>query len=435
MKILIVDDEKEYRMILKKIIEKHGYSVDVACSGEEAIKKIKNEKFNLILSDLIMDKMNGIELLSKVKESDNDIEVILVTGYGSIQNAVEAMKKGAFSYFIKGDPPEELINEIKKVEEKFKDDTDGEFILKTNNKKFLELLDLAKNAAKSNVNILILGESGVGKDVIANYIHNCSDRKERDFIPVNCCAFSDSLLESELFGHEKGAFTGALDKRIGRFESANNGTLFLDEIGDISLDVQVKLLRVLEKRTVERIGSNEEINVDFRLICATNKNLNNEIRKGNFREDFFYRISTIVLEIPPLRERKEDIEMLIKFFLNQCEKEFNKNIKKIDEKVMSFLMNYNYPGNLREMKNIIRRLVVLTQNGIITSKYLPNESSILIEDDYDEVRPLREIRREFEAEYIEKVLGKCKNNVSEAARRLEISRRQLSNKINEYNIG
>ena len=435
MKILIVDDEKEYRMILKKIIEKHGYSVDVACSGEEAIKKIKNEKFNLILSDLIMDKMNGIELLSKVKESDNDIEVILVTGYGSIQNAVEAMKKGAFSYFIKGDPPEELIDEIKKVEEKFKDDTDGEFILKTNNKKFLELLDLAKNAAKSNVNILILGESGVGKDVIANYIHNCSDRKERDFIPVNCCAFSDSLLESELFGHEKGAFTGALDKRIGRFESANNGTLFLDEIGDISLDVQVKLLRVLEKRTVERIGSNEEINVDFRLICATNKNLNNEIRKGNFREDFFYRISTIVLEIPPLRERKEDIEMLIKFFLNQCEKEFNKNIKKIDEKVMSFLMNYNYPGNLREMKNIIRRLVVLTQNGIITSKYLPNESSILIEDDYDEVRPLREIRREFEAEYIEKVLGKCKNNVSEAARRLEISRRQLSNKINEYNIG
>ena len=435
MKILIVDDEKEYRMILKKIIEKHGYSVDVACSGEEAIKKIKNEKFNLILSDLIMDKMNGIELLSKVKESDNDIEVILVTGYGSIQNAVEAMKKGAFSYFIKGDPPEELINEIKKVEEKFKDDTDGEFILKTNNKKFLELLDLAKNAAKSNVNILILGESGVGKDVIANYIHNCSDRRERDFIPVNCCAFSDSLLESELFGHEKGAFTGALDKRIGRFESANNGTLFLDEIGDISLDVQVKLLRVLEKRTVERIGSNEEINVDFRLICATNKNLNNEIRKGNFREDFFYRISTIVLEIPPLRERKEDIEMLIKFFLNQCEKEFNKNIKKIDEKVMSFLMNYNYPGNLREMKNIIRRLVVLTQNGIITSKYLPNESSILIEDDYDEVRPLREIRREFEAEYIEKVLGKCKNNVSEAARRLEISRRQLSNKINEYNIG
>lgn len=435
MKILIVDDEKEYRMILKKIIEKHGYSVDVACSGEEAIKKIKNEKINLILSDLIMDKMNGIELLSKVKESDNDIEVILVTGYGSIQNAVEAMKKGAFSYFIKGDPPEELINEIKKVEEKFKDDTDGEFILKTNNKKFLELLDLAKNAAKSNVNILILGESGVGKDVIANYIHNCSDRRERDFIPVNCCAFSDSLLESELFGHEKGAFTGALDKRIGRFESANNGTLFLDEIGDISLDVQVKLLRVLEKRTVERIGSNEEINVDFRLICATNKNLNNEIRKGNFREDFFYRISTIVLEIPPLRERKEDIEMLIKFFLNQCEKEFNKNIKKIDEKVMSFLMNYNYPGNLREMKNIIRRLVVLTQNGIITSKYLPNESSILIEDDYDEVRPLREIRREFEAEYIEKVLGKCKNNVSEAARRLEISRRQLSNKINEYNIG
>ncbi|WP_242838450.1 sigma-54-dependent transcriptional regulator [Clostridium ihumii] len=435
MKILIVDDEKEYRMILKKIIEKHGYSVDVACSGEEAIKKIKNEKFNLILSDLIMDKMNGIKLLSKVKESDNDIEVILVTGYGSIQNAVEAMKKGAFSYFIKGDPPEELINEIKKVEEKFKDDTDGEFILKTNNKKFLELLELAKNAAKSNVNILILGESGVGKDVIANYIHNCSDRKERDFIPVNCCAFSDSLLESELFGHEKGAFTGALDKRIGRFESANNGTLFLDEIGDISLDVQVKLLRVLEKRTVERIGSNEEINVDFRLICATNKNLNNEIRKGNFREDFFYRISTIVLEIPPLRERKEDIEMLIKFFLNQCEKEFNKNIKKIDEKVMSFLMNYNYPGNLREMKNIIRRLVVLTQNGIITSKYLPNESSILIEDDYDEVRPLREIRREFEAEYIEKVLGKCKNNVSEAARRLEISRRQLSNKINEYNIG
>ncbi|MGL4730830.1 MAG: sigma-54-dependent transcriptional regulator [Clostridium sp.] len=439
MDILLVDDEKEYTTVLKKIIEKRGYNVEVASSGEEALEKIDKFKFSLVLSDLIMDGMDGIELLTKIKDINNDIEVILVTGYGSIQNAVEAMKKGAFSYFIKGDSPEILINEIKKVEEivelRSASDKSSEFVLKTNNKKFQQALEIAKKAAVSNINILILGESGVGKDVFANYIHHCSERKDENFVAVNCCTFSDNLLESELFGHEKGAFTGAVEKRVGRFELANNGTLFLDEIGDTSLDVQVKLLRVLESKSIERIGSNKEIEVDFRLICATNKNLYEEIKKGSFREDFFYRISTIVIEIPPLRERVEDKKMLVKFFLKQCEMEFNKKIEYIDEKAKEFLMNYEYPGNLREMKNIIRRLVVLAENGKITAKYVPsiNNSSLELYDE-EKIRPLKEIRREFEKEYIEKVLLQCDNNISKAARRLEISRRQLSNKINEYGI-
>lgn len=439
MDILLVDDEKEYTTILKKIIEKKGYNVETASSGKEAIEKIKKFRFNLVLSDLIMDGMDGIELLTRIKEISSNIEVILVTGYGSIQNAVEAMKKGAFSYFIKGDSPEVLIDEIKKVEEMVElrcaFDKSSEFVLKTNNKEFSQAIDIAKKAAESNINILILGESGVGKDVFANYIHQYSDRKEENFVAVNCCAFSDTLLESELFGHEKGAFTGAIEKRVGRFELANNGTLFLDEIGDTSLDVQVKLLRVLENKTIQRIGSNKEIEVDFRLICATNKNLYDEIKKGTFREDFFYRISSIVIEIPPLRNRVEDKEMLINFFLNQCEMEFNKKIEYIDDDAKKFLMTYEYPGNLREMKNIIRRLVVLAENGMITSKYLPNQNiSNIYEDDVDEIRPLREIRREFESEYIDKVLVQCNENISEAARRLEISRRQLSNKINDFQI-
>lgn len=438
MKILIVDDEIEYANVMKKIIKKKGYEVNVALSGLEAISIIEKDKsYDLVLSDLIMDKMNGVELLENIKIINKDIEVILVTGYGTIENAVDAMKKGAFSYFIKSNPTKDLLNEIQKVKEsidlKSPKKTRDEFKLTTKSKKFKDIIKIAEKVAISDINILILGESGVGKDVLARYIHNLSNRKDNAFVAVNCCAFSDGLLESELFGHEKGAFTGANERRKGRFELANRGTLFLDEIGDVSLDVQVKLLRTLENGIIERLGSNKQIKSDFRLISATNKNFKEEIEKGSIREDFFYRISTISITIPPLRERKEDLNELIKFFIKKYEYKYNKKINKIDSEIMDFLTTYDYPGNIRELKNIINRMIILSENGKISKECLP---SINKNENFEKItiKPLKEIRKEFECEYIEKVLIQCGNNISQASKKLDISRRQLTNKIAEYKL-
>ncbi|CEO24700.1 sigma-54-dependent transcriptional regulator [Paraclostridium sordellii] len=438
MKILIVDDEIEYANVMKKIIKKKGYEVNVALSGLEAISIIEKDKsYDLVLSDLIMDKMNGVELLENVKIINKDIEVILVTGYGTIENAVDAMKKGAFSYFIKSNPTKDLLNEIQKVKEsidlKSPKKTRDEFKLTTKSKKFKDIIKIAEKVAISDINILILGESGVGKDVLARYIHNLSNRKDNAFVAVNCCAFSDGLLESELFGHEKGAFTGANERRKGRFELANRGTLFLDEIGDVSLDVQVKLLRTLENGIIERLGSNKQIKSDFRLISATNKNFKEEIEKGSIREDFFYRISTISITIPPLRERKEDLNELIKFFIKKYEYKYNKKINKIDSEIMDFLTTYDYPGNIRELKNMINRMIILSENGKISKECLP---SINKNESFEKItiKPLKEIRKEFECEYIEKVLIQCGNNISQASKKLDISRRQLTNKIAEYKL-
>jgi DNA-binding NtrC family response regulator len=443
-KILIVDDEQEYRDVFSMILEE-SYITDTASSGEEALEKLKEKEYDLVLTDLIMGGMNGLELLKNIKEKRYDVEVIIVTGYGTIENAVEAMKQGAFTYFVKGHDPEELIEEIEKIRKTTSLNNDKKhehntrslgFMLDTKNHKFKKTIEIAEKAAKSNINILLLGESGVGKEVFARYIHNCSERRNEAFIPVNCQAFSSGLIESELFGHEKGAFTGAGNKRKGRFEAADEGTLFLDEVGDIPLDTQVKLLRIIETKSIERIGSNELRKIDFRLIAATNKNLQKEINKGEFREDFFYRISTITIEIPPLRERKEDLEVLIDFFLKKSQKEHKINIVKIEDGVMKFLLSYDYPGNVRELKNIIERLVVLSENGVILKRGLPDskKSYEVYEEDFDVIRPLKEVRKEMEAEYIEKVLEMCEGNISEAARKLDISRRQLFNKISEYEL-
>ncbi len=444
-KILIVDDEIGYRESLQVILDDQGYYTETAVSGEDALEKLKNNNFDLVLTDLLMGGMDGVELLYKVKEAYEHVEVILITGYGTIENAVEAMKKGAFTYFIKGHNPEDLIKEIKAIEDMVRvKNSNKKGIIKKNNtnfmfttksEKFRKVLDIAEKAAKSNANILLLGESGVGKEVFARHIHNCSERENEKFIPVNCQSFSGGLLESELFGYEKGSFTGAIGQRKGRFEAADNGTLFLDEVGDIPLDTQVKLLRILETKKIERIGSNETLSVNFRLVSATNKKLEKEIAKGNFREDFFYRISTITIEIPPLRERKEDLNMLIDFFFEKSKKENNKDDIKIGEGVMEALLSYDFPGNIRELKNIIERLVVLSENGIISKRDLPELKKLQIdEDEIEIIKPLKDVRKEVEAEYIAKVLEICEDNISEAARKLSISRRQLFNKISEYGL-
>lgn len=452
-KILVIDDEIEYREVLENIFVLNGYDVDTAESGEAGLKLLDKNHYNLAVTDLIMTGMDGLEFLNKAKEKYPNIEVLIVTGYGSVKNAVEAMRLGAFGYFVKSHDPEELIMEVKKVERIASlettnallriQQTGSGYLLETKNKEFKHVLDIAAKVAVNDTNVLILGESGVGKEVVARYIHQYSNRKNNPFVSINCSSFPESLVEAELYGYEKGAFTGASSSRIGRFEAADSGVLFLDEIGDISPQVQVKLLQNLENKEIQRIGSNKNIKIDFKLICATNKNLQDSINEGFFREDLFYRISTIIIKIPPLRERKEDIDNLMWFFINKAENELNKKIKGLQPSLLSFLKNYDYPGNLREMKNIIERLIVLADSPILLLKNLPEYcfSSVHAEDksktdvkNISHIKPLKKARKEFEKKYIKSALDLFDGNVSKTSRKLELSRRQLINKINEYKL-
>lgn len=442
-KILVVDDEEEFRDVYRIILEDKGYDINEASSGEECLSMLDNDDFDLVITDLKMVGIDGIELLKSIKEKQHGCDVIIVTGFGTVDSAVNAMKQGAFSYFIKGSDPEVLLKEIEKLVRIKSLEIDNksirdqlinfEYLLESNNDKFKNMLKIAEKAAISNSNILILGESGTGKEVVAKYIHQMSKRNNENFVAVNCQVFSEGVLESELFGHEKGAFTGAIEKRIGRFEEADGGTLFLDEIGELSLNTQVKLLRVLESRTFERIGSNKNIAADIRLISATNRKLSEEIKAGNFREDLFYRINTITIEVPPLKDRKEDIPILIDFFLAQAQKEMKKKVNKIENGLMELLVVYDYPGNIRELKNIIERLVVLSDDGVIKKADLP-DLKIFNYEENSEIRSLKDVRQIAEIKYIKYVLEKCNGNISESARLMDISRRQLFNKLVEYGI-
>jgi len=442
-KILVVDDEEEFRDVYRIILEDKGYDINEASSGEKCLSMLENDDFDLVITDLKMVGMDGIELLKSIKEKQHGCDVIIVTGFGTVDSAVNAMKQGAFSYFIKGSDPEVLLKEIEKLVRIKSLELDNksirdqlinfEYLLESNNDKFKNMLKIAEKAAISNSNILILGESGTGKEVVAKYIHQMSKRNNENFVAVNCQVFSEGVLESELFGHEKGAFTGAIEKRIGRFEEADGGTLFLDEIGELSLNTQVKLLRVLESRTFERIGSNKNIAADIRLISATNRKLSEEIKTGKFREDLFYRINTITIEVPPLKDRKEDIPILIDFFLAQAQKEMKKKVNKIENGLMELLVVYDYPGNIRELKNIIERLVVLSDDGVIKKADLP-DLKIFNNEENSEIRSLKDVRQIAEIKYIKYVLEKCNGNISESARLMDISRRQLFNKLVEYGI-
>lgn len=448
--ILVVDDEKDYCDVLKMILTEKGYKVDTCNHGREAMEFLKKKHFDLVITDLFMPVMDGRQLLDEIQKASLDVEVIMLTAYGTIEKAVEAMKAGAYSYITKGNDPEELLLEVRKIKDKkkmaqrnrvLKEKTDGKFMLKSKNLKYQQMLQLAERAAQSNSNILILGESGTGKEVLANFIHAKSRRCEENLMELNCQALSESILESELFGHEKGAFTGADKKRIGLFEASNEGTLFLDEIGGISVNLQAKLLKAIENKQIYRLGSSIPLSVDFRLITATNHNLQEDMEAGTFRSDLFYRISTIVLELPPLRERPEDIPLFISYFMEKYQKEMNKVITKMDPPVKKRLEQYDYPGNVRELKNIIERLVVLSEHGEIKEAYLPSD---LLSHRHrtpappvtllDESIPLKEYRAKLEKAYIAGLMEKYENDMNRVAEILDISRRQLFNKLVEYGL-
>ncbi len=315
-----------------------------------------------------------------------------------------------------------------------------QFHLETKSPLFKQALEFCERVARSHANVLLNGESGSGKEIASRYIHACGHRSSQNFVAVNCSAFTETLLESELFGHEQGSFTGASKTHTGKFELSNHGTLFLDEIGDLSLTTQIKLLRALETKQIERIGSNTKREIDFQLICATNQNLPEKIQNREFREDFFYRISTIVIKIPALRERREDLPALIKFFFQKIQKENGISIRSLDDAVTDFLFTYDYPGNIRELKNIIERIVILSQNGFVAKETLPTLYNVAADSSYESpsafssIIPWKEYRKKSESEYLTWVLKQLDWNAAEASRRLGISSRQIYNKIQEYGL-
>ncbi len=444
--ILIVDDEPLYAESIRQILGLEGYEAQVAKNADEALQMMGWKKFDLIITDLMMPGLDGLGLLEKIKtEAGKSTEVLLMTAYGTIPSAVKAIQKGASGYYVKGSDPRELILEVAKalqsaLKNQQREHTEDSIapLMVSENPHFKQIVDMAKKAANSPVNIMLLGESGVGKDLFARYIHEMSPRATAPFVAVNCQALSENVLESELFGHSKGAFTGALIDRMGRFESADNGTLFLDEVADIALSTQVKLLRVIENKCIERIGSNELQRVDFRLITATNKDIPAMIEKGQFREDFYYRLSTVVLEIPPLRTRKEDLPNLVNYFVASACQTMNKPPLQIDEEVWTYLQAYDYPGNVRELKNIIDRLVVFSENGVIHSQHLFGYAKESPEErvpfDDEEPQTLRDFRAATERAYIIKILEKNDRHLTETAAVLGITRRQLFNKMKDLEI-
>lgn len=449
LRILVVDDEPDYCNVMKVILEANGHMVTCDTSGQAALATLAKKSFDLVITDLMMPEIDGRQLMAEIKERYPGVEVIILTAYGSIENAVDAMREGAYSYVTKGGDPGELLREISKLREMLDLKQENlllkakmnqyEAMLETKSPLFQSVLATAKKAANSDSNILLLGESGVGKEIIARYIHENSPRADKTFMDLNCHAIAATVLESELFGHEKGSFTGAMTRRIGRIEAADSGTLFLDEIGDIPLSMQAKLLKAIETKRIYRMGSNEEIEVDFRLVSATNKNLAEEIAAERFREDFYYRISTIVIRIPPLRERKEDLPLLIDYFFKKSQNEMKKTINHIEPEVMDALLSYHYPGNIRELKNIIERIVVLSEDGVIQMDSFPAPMSAAGNDvksmvPLAEEKSLREMRKEAETIYIENILKKYNYDMNKSAEVLGITRRQLLNKITEYGI-
>lgn len=440
MQILIVDDDKAQRSLLAGYLKKKDYTVTTAASGREAIEKNRNTGFDLVILDLKMPDIDGIETMAKMKEIDPATYFIILTGYGTIESAVEAMKIGAYDYLgkpINLDELELLIERIREeqhvhrelevlreeVEENIETDA---FVAQDD--KMKEVLSLISRVAKSDSTVLIQGESGTGKEVIARLIHKASRRKNGRFIAISCAALPETLLESELFGYERGAFSGADKRKIGKFELAHKGTLFLDEIGDLALSTQVKLLRVLQEFTFERLGGNAPIKADVRLISATNQDLKKKISDSSFREDLFYRLNVISIDLPSLRERKRDIKPLAEFFINKYAHRCGRSNITLGKSAVDKLLRYHWPGNVRELENVIERAVVLCRGSVIEAKELP--LSTTTDEPPLEVESLSDIERM----QIKKILEKTGWNLSEAAKRLGIHRNTLRLKIKEYGI-
>ncbi len=442
--VLIVDDQESIRLALSRMLSKEGYEVLLADEGEKALDILREKKVNVMLSDLKMPKMDGLQLLKASKLVKPEVEVILITAHGTIEKAVGAMKDGAYDFITKPFKKIVIANMIKKAVEKqalvienkslhaqlahSEHDRHADIIGQSDVMR--DVIKLAEQVAPSQASVLIQGENGTGKESIASLIHSIGARSDKPFIKVSCAALPDTLLESELFGYEKGAFTGAVSQKEGRFELANEGTLFLDEIGEITPSIQVKLLRVLQEGEFERLGGTKVLRSNVRIISATNVNLENAIKQKRFREDLYYRLNVITMNMPPLRERREDIPLLISHFLKIYQEMNNKVIDGISEDVLDILTDYQWPGNVREIKNVIERAVVLTQDRVITQKDLPENISRERVEDRKLTIPFGMPLREIEKKIIIETLRRSKGDKEITANLLGITPRTIYRKMN-----
>ena len=445
--ILVVDDEALVNEFFEAVLTKLGHDVQTASSAAAALELIQTIEFDVILSDVKMPNMSGIELLQKIKAESPDTVVMMITAHGTVKDAVEAMKLGAFDYILKPVLPDELELSLNKALDHrqlvfenriLRNEIRSRYNLGTivgSDKSLLSVLEDLASAAKSRSTILIRGESGTGKELIARAIHYNSPRKDGPFIKLNCAALPEGLIESELFGHEKGAFTNAIKQSPGRFELADNGTLLLDEVSEIPTSVQAKLLRVLQEREFERVGSGVSLKVDVRIVATTNRNLEEEIAAGKFRQDLFYRLNVIPLQLPPLRKRPNDIPMLIDHFIKKFNVENAREVRGVTEKAMKLLLNYHWPGNIRELENYIERAVVLCKTDRITDTDLPSHLALgeLARHSHspsDTIMPIAEMEKIM----ILKALESFDGNRTKAAEALGINPRTLRNKLHEYGM-
>ncbi len=439
--ILIVDDEEGILESLSGILEDEGYETLTSSSGEEALKLIKEHNPDLIFLDVWLPGMDGIVTLREIKEIKPDLPVIMISGHGNIELAVNATKIGAYDFLEKPLSLERIIHATNKALEKHTLELENRALKQALQKKWKLIGDSPKMrylneqidmAAKSNSRVLILGESGSGKELVAHILHERSQRSDKPFIEMNCAAIPQELIESELFGHEKGSFTGAFERKRGKFELADKGTLFLDEVGDMSLTTQSKVLRVIETQEFQRVGGSKSIKVDVRIIAATNKNLLEEVKKGTFREDLFFRLNVIPITVPPLRERKEDIPALVDYFLEYFAIEYGQKPKNITPEGLKYLESYDWPGNIRELRNVIERSVIMTSSNTINPKNILIGSNI--RSDYFSYKTLKEARDSFEKDFIIKKLEENNWNISKTAEILDIERSNLHRKIKAYGI-
>lgn len=430
--IIIVEDEENLANLLLRVLKSEGYDVTSVGSITDAWQLLKKQHFDLLITDIKLPDGDGITFLEKIKSQGVDIEVIVMTAFATVETAISALKMGARDYIRKPFDLEEVISAVRKVVLQMEADLPVSYseshLLVTNSDKMRGLLKLLHKVAQSNANIYIHGETGAGKELVAHAIHELSDRKDKPFIKVNCSALPETLLESELFGYEKGAFTGAFNRKLGRFELANGGTIFLDEIGDISPLIQLKLLRIIQQKELERLGGTQTISLDVRIISATNKSLEQLVKEGSFREDLYYRLNVIPLDVPPLRERREDMRDLIESFIEHSSKTYQTKRKAISEEAYKAMLAYDWPGNVRELENIVERLLLMSEGAQIELNDLPehllSKEPFFYEEQIDAA----------EANMIKSALIASEGNVTKAAEQLGISRRSLHRKINKYHL-
>ena len=444
--VLIIDDEKEICESVKMILDYEGYQTDSSLIPTEGLNKIQNQNYSTVLLDLQMPEMNGFEVLQRIKEKQASIPVVIITAHGSIENAIKATKLGAFDFIEKPIDRDKLLISVRNAvdqnklfvdNEEMKRSLFGEGKILGKSKAVQKILELVEKVAPLDTRVLITGENGTGKELVARAIHNQSQRKEKSFIEVNCAAIPNELIESELFGHEKGSFTGAVQQRIGKFELAHKGTIFLDEVGDMSPQAQAKVLRVIEDGKLERVGGAKKIEVDVRIIAATNKNLAEEINKEKFREDLYHRLNVIPINIPPLRERSEDIPILIKHFANDITSKHKKLPVEFEGDAIKYLQTMPWTGNVRELRNAIERIIIITGKKQI-SKYDVESLFVIgkakMSDLIDQSNSFQEFKEKAEKAFILKQLKANDWNISKTAEILDIQRSHLYNKMKKYGI-